>query len=82
MLARCLLCQAVQTLTCYNLEANAQEIDIPFSCDQSWTASLTFDDDADAWATVSPESGEAGDNLRVKVKLDENESLKNSRKVY
>ena len=65
----------------YNLEADAQEIDIPFSCDQSWTASLKSGDEAPSWASVSPESGEAGDKLSVKVKLDANEDLKNSRQV-
>lgn len=60
----------------YNLEADAQEIDIPFSCDQSWTASLKSGDEAPSWASVSPESGEAGDKLSVKVKLDANEDLK------
>lgn len=40
----------------YNLEADAQEIDIPFSCDQSWTASLKSGDEVPSWASVSPES--------------------------
>lgn len=65
----------------YNLDANAQEIEIPFSSDQSWTATLKSGDAAPDWATVSPESGEAGDKLSVKVKLDANEDLKNSRQV-
>lgn len=65
----------------YNLEAEAQEVEIPFSCDQAWTAQLTTDGEETEWASVSPSEGDAGDNLKVKVSLDANESMTNSRQT-
>lgn len=65
----------------YNVESQAQEVSIAFDSDKAWTATLTTDGEETSWASVSPDSGEPGEGLKVTVKLDENESTTNARQT-
>lgn len=65
----------------YNVESPAQDVAVTFASDKAWTATLTTDGESTPWASVSPESGDAGDNLSVTVTLDENESTTNARQT-
>lgn len=65
----------------YNVEANAQDLSIPFKSDQNWKATITTDSVAGTgWATLPKDTGSVNDTVIV-VHLDENESLTNSRKA-
>ncbi len=65
----------------YNVEANAQDLSIPFKSDQNWKATITTDSVAGTgWATLPKDTGSVNDSVII-VHLDENESLTNSRKA-
>ena len=63
------------------IEAAATPVTIKFNTDMPWTAQvLDGQGDACSYATVSPESGEAGENT-VTVNVQNNEDSENSRTV-
>ena len=66
----------------YQVEADTKTISINFSSDMPWSAALVDSEgNACAWASVTPESGEAGDALTITVNLQNNEDSENSREA-
>lgn len=64
----------------YNLESNVKSATITFKSDMAWTAAI-IDSEGNAcqWASISPESGDAGEDQTITVTLQENEDISNSR---
>ncbi|NDV58488.1 DUF6055 domain-containing protein [Bacteroides sp. 519] len=64
----------------YNLESDTKNTTITFNSDMAWTAAI-IDSEGNPceWASISPESGEAGEELTITVTLKENEDISNSR---
>lgn len=64
-----------------NISAAKQVVTVKFNSDMAWTAQLLdMQGEACSYASVSPESGEAGEN-EVSVSFDANEDIENSREA-
>lgn len=64
-----------------NISAAKQIVTVKFNSDMAWTAQLLdMQGEACSYASVSPESGEAGEN-EVSVSFDANEDIENSREA-
>ena len=61
------------------VSADPQTVNVKFKCDMPWTAQVLDEQgEACSFASVSPESGEAGES-EVAVKFEANEDIKNPR---
>lgn len=64
----------------YQVNADSHTLAVKFSSDMAWTAQiLDSEGEKCAYASVSPESGEAGEACEVTVTIQPNEDIENSR---
>lgn len=66
----------------YVVDAETTTQNISFTVDQAWTATIYDEAEGEgncSWATISPESGEAGENVTITVTMQPNEDSENSR---
>lgn len=63
----------------FSIDAASQTVNVKFNSDMAWTAQvLNSEGEACSFASVSPESGEAGENV-VTVTMEANEDINESR---